>query len=98
VYNSWNSLITSTVQTAEQSLGGRAAAYNYMGEMPTKISRWVQKQATIWWSVLKDPKEFVAGTDINSPKGSWRLDPVLIFCSRLHAGACRANRSYQLPH
>jgi hypothetical protein len=60
----------------EQPLGGRVAGYNFMGAIAlpsfkthTKIiSEWVQRQATIWLSVVKDPKEFIAGTDINSPK------------------------------
>jgi hypothetical protein len=61
---------------AEQPLGDRVAGYNFMGaislpsfETHTKIIlEWVQRQATIWLSVVKDPKEFIAGTDINSPK------------------------------
>src|SRR5262249_11681754 len=62
-------------EPGEPPLTDRAAAYNFMGEIPrasfeipTKISRWVLKQATIWLSVLKNPKEFVAGTDIDSTK------------------------------
>jgi hypothetical protein len=65
----------SEVPNTEQPLGGRVAGYNFMGEISlpsfkthTKISGWVQRQATIWLSVVKDPKEFIAGTDINSPK------------------------------
>jgi hypothetical protein len=65
----------SEVPNTEQPLGDRVAGYNFMGEITlpsfkthTKISGWVQRQATIWLSVVKDPKEFIAGTDINSPK------------------------------
>jgi TIR domain len=68
--------LTTTVQAGEPPLGDRAAGYNFMGrEIPlpsfetlTKASGWVQRQATIWFSIVKDPKEFIAGTDINSPK------------------------------
>jgi hypothetical protein len=64
------------LQTAEPPLRDRAVGYNFMGrEIPlpsfetlTKASGWVQRQATIWFSIVKDPKEFIAGTDINSPK------------------------------
>jgi len=67
---------TSALQTAEPPLRDRAVGYNFMGrEIPlpsfetlTKASGWVQRQATIWFSIVKDPKEFIAGTDINSPK------------------------------
>ena len=66
----------SEVPNTEQPLGDRVAGYNFMGEIRlpsfkthTKmILGWVQRQATIWLSVVKDPKEFIAGTDINSPK------------------------------
>jgi hypothetical protein len=65
----------SEVPNTEQPLGDRVAGYNFMGAISlpsfkthTKISGWVQRQATIWLSVVKDPKEFIAGTDINSPK------------------------------
>jgi len=61
----------SEVPNTKQPLGDRVAGYNFMGEITqthTKISGWVQRQATIWLSVVKNPKEFIAGTDINSPK------------------------------
>jgi hypothetical protein len=67
---------TSTLQTGEPPLRDRAAGYSFMGrEIPlpsfetlTKASGWVKRQATIWLSIVKDPKEFIAGTDIDSSK------------------------------
>jgi hypothetical protein len=60
---------TSALQTGDPPLGVASFLADIPQqslETPTKISGWVQQQARIWFSVLKDPKEFVAGTDIDS--------------------------------
>src|SRR5262245_13151782 len=63
------SVPTSALQTGDPPLGVASFLTDIPRpslETPTKISGWVQKQAAIWFSVLKDPKEYVAGTDIDS--------------------------------
>jgi len=60
---------TSALQTGDPPLGVASFLADIPQpslETPTRISGWVQRQAAIWFSVLKDPKEFVAGTDIDS--------------------------------
>jgi len=48
-------------------------------ETPTEISGWVQRQAAIWFSVLKDPKEFLARTDIDSQQALSKSIQFLVF-------------------
>jgi TIR domain len=60
---------TSALQTGDPPLGVASVLADIPQPSlatPTKISWWVQRQAAIWFSVLKNPREFVAGTDIDS--------------------------------
>jgi hypothetical protein len=81
--------LTSTVYQAGDAppLRNHAAGYNFMGravplpsfEILTRASGWVQRQATIWLSIVKNPKEFIAGTDIDSPKALGDSIQFLVF-------------------